>query len=215
MSHVLQIFAKAPVPGAVKTRLIPPLDAVTAAALHQDLVERTLVLATDVLPPLGGRIELWCAPDCTHPFFAQCARRFPVTLRNQQGGDLGARMYDALGDALGRGDQPVLIGTDCPALDRTQIHEAFSALAPGRAHLVVLPTEDGGYALIGANRIERTPFENMAWGTDTVFEETALRISALGWALHRMATSWDVDRPEDLRRMQAEFPELAHAGRAG
>lgn len=208
MSSVLQIFAKAPVPGAVKTRLIPPLDAATAAILHRALVERTLALATDALPVAGGRIELWCAPDTAHPYFAHCASRFPVTLRTQHGSDLGARMHDALGDAIGRGDRPVLIGTDCPMLDRARIDEAFAALAPGGADVVMLPTEDGGYALIGASRLDRTLFDGIAWGTDSVFAQTAGRIRALGWTLHRMATGWDVDRPEDLERLHRTAPAL-------
>jgi len=180
MTRVLQVFAKAPVPGAVKTRLIPPLDATAAAMLHRALVEHTLLLAASMRPAIVDRIELWCAPDTAHPFFAQCASRFPLTLRSQHGADLGARMHHALNDALARGDLPVLIGTDCPSLDSARIDEAFAALAPGPADVVLLPTEDGGYALIGANRLNPLLFEGIAWSTANVFAQTVDRIGALG-----------------------------------
>ena len=215
MASILQVFAKAPVPGSVKTRLIPPLDAVGAADLHRALVERTLTLATGAVSESASRLELWCAPDASHPFFTYCANRFPLTLRTQRGADLGSRMHDALHNALERGDRPVLIGTDCPALDREQIAEAFSRLAPGEADVVLLPTEDGGYALFGATRVDQTLFDGITWSTGTVFEETAARISALGWTLHRMATGWDVDRPEDLQRLRALMTGLPTGAPAG
>src|SRR5690349_15863670 len=92
------IFARAPVAGAAKTRLIPRLSAPGAAALHARLVEHTL---TQALAAELGEVTLWCAPDETHPFFGQCAARFGVRLRRQEGADLGARMQFAFEDAAG------------------------------------------------------------------------------------------------------------------
>ena len=208
MRSVLQVFAKAPVPGTVKTRLVPPLDAESAAALHRALVERTLQMAASARPGIVDTIELWCAPDAAHPFFEQCARRFAVTLRQQCGADLGARMRHALADALARGNRPVLVGTDCPGLNAAGLAEAFHALRPGGADVVLLPTEDGGYALIGAARIDDLMFDGIAWGSDSVHAQTAAGISALVWTLHSMATGWDVDRPHDLERLRALEPRF-------
>lgn len=225
MKRVLQVFAKAPVPGEVKTRLHPALGAQGATDLHRVLVERTLGLACSLCDPRAPglcAIELWCAPDDAHPFFRDCAHRFGVTLRVQQGADLGERMHFALADALARGALPVLIGTDCPSLTAAHLAEAFAAIdarsgAPGHldaeaqgntADLVLLPTEDGGYALIGAARIDPRLFSAVAWSSPAVFEQTLARVAHLGWRLHRMATGWDLDRPEDLPRLHTLAPHL-------
>ena len=114
MTRVLQVFARAPVPGQCKTRLAPVLGEAGASGLHARLVLRLLGLVTEALPRLGNpRVELWCAPDTAHPFFDRCARHHRLLLRTQQGEDLGQRMYGALDDALGRQGRPVLVGTDC------------------------------------------------------------------------------------------------------
>ena len=81
----IAVFAKAPVPGAVKTRL-SLLGPEGAAGLHAGLVRHAL--STAVQARLG-EVELWCAPDETHPFFARCASEFGATLRRQEGADLG------------------------------------------------------------------------------------------------------------------------------
>src|SRR5437868_3801239 len=104
------IFARAPVAGAAKTRLISRLGAEGAAALHARLVERAL---SQALAAGLGEVTLWCAPDASHPFFADCAARFGVRLRAQRGADLGARMLHAFEVAQG---PLILIGSDCPML---------------------------------------------------------------------------------------------------
>ena len=119
MTRVLQVFARAPVPGQCKTRLAPALGPAGASGLHERLVLRLLGLVTEALPRLGNpRVELWCAPDTTHPFFDMCARRHRLRLRTQHGDDLGHRMYAALDDALGRQGRPVLVGTE-------RLHQRF------------------------------------------------------------------------------------------
>jgi len=215
MKRVLQVFAKAPVPGQVKTRLHPALGSAGAAALQRALIERTLTLATAAYPGTVDQIELWCAPDTTHPFFAECAQRFPITLRTQPTADLGLRMQQALADALARDCLPVLVGTDCPALTVAELAQAFDALGGSEtdsalcaADIVLLPTEDGGYALIGARRLVTALFDGIAWSTSEVSAQTRSRIAALGWRLHELETGWDVDRPHDLVRLRALVPAL-------
>ncbi len=190
----LLVFARAPVPGRAKTRLIPALGEAGAARLAARLAEQTLSRVRDWnLCP----VELWCDPDRHHPFFALCRRRFGVALHDQQGPDLGARMHHALADALGRAQAAVLIGTDCTALQRADIQQAIAALADGR-DAVLGPAEDGGYYLIGLRRPEPRLFERIGWGGDTVLAQTRHRLRALGLSWAELAARPDLDRPEDL-----------------
>src|SRR5687768_2174378 len=117
------VFAKAPVPGEVKTRLAPLLGIEGAALLHAALVRRTLAVAAD---SGVGRVELWCSPDASHPLFAACAAEFGAALHVQRGADLGERMRAAFDAALGENAALVLIGCDCPALDAAMLREARS-----------------------------------------------------------------------------------------
>jgi uncharacterized protein len=110
---VLMVFAKAPRPGAVKTRLIPALGADGAAELHGALVE--LALATACAARFDAT-ELHCAPGVDDPFFRACSARHAISLAAQIGDNLGERMHAAFAAALGGAAQAVLIGTDCPAL---------------------------------------------------------------------------------------------------
>ena len=221
MTRVIQVFARAPVPGRAKTRLAPMLGDEGAAALHGRLVLRLLDTVYEALPRLGNpRIELWCAPDAMHSFFEACARRHALELRGQVGDDLGSRMQFALEDALLRHDRPVLVGTDSPSITSDVLVAAFDAIDPLPASspapacvadIVLLPTEDGGYALIGASRCDRSLFDAMQWSTGSVFSESCRRIKRLGWRLAALPTGWDVDRPEDLERLRATAPELFEA----
>jgi hypothetical protein len=192
----LLVFARAPVPGLVKTRLIPALGAEGAAALHRRLLERTLATACAVAP---GRVELWCTPDPAAPAFAAAAERWGVVLRRQPPGDLGARMHAALAAALDSGTRALLIGCDCPALTAADLEQAFAALDAD--DVVLGPAADGGYVLVGARRLSPLLFMGIDWGGPRVLRQTRARLVALGWRWHELRTLWDVDRPEDLARL--------------
>ena len=192
--RLLQVFARAPVAGEVKTRLIPVLGAEGAADLYTRLLERMLATASSFTDT-----ELWCTPDSTAPVFDGFAARWPLTLHQQPAGDLGSRMHAALAEGLGRADAVVLVGCDCPALTAADLAEAFAAL---EQHDVVLgPVEDGGYALVGARRVSPLLFDGIDWGGERVLRRTRARLVALGWRWHELRTLWDVDRPEDLARL--------------
>jgi uncharacterized protein len=191
------IFAKAPRPGTVKTRLVPLLGNEGAAALHAQLVKSTLATA---LAAGVGPVELICAPSVEDPFFRFCRHRYGVSLAVQTEGDLGARMLDAFEHALDGGRNVILIGTDCPAMTAGHLREASRRLAEDR-EAVFVPTEDGGYALIGLTRCDPRVFDGIAWGQMDVMEETRARLRALGWRWHELGTLWDVDRPEDYQRL--------------
>lgn len=194
------VFAKAPVPGAVKTRLVPALGADGAARLHARLVERAL--ATACAAGLGA-VELCCAPDASHSFFAACAARFGVALAAQGGGDLGARMHRALAAGL----PALLVGSDCPAMTPDYLRAGDAALRDD-CDLVFGPAADGGYTLVGANRLNPGCFEHVSWGGPEVMATQRLRLRACGLRWTELTPLWDVDRPADLERLRALQPEL-------
>lgn len=191
------IFAKAPTPGAVKTRLVPLLGAEGAAALHARLVKRTLETAHAAS---FRRIELHGAPDIDDPFFRFCAGHFAAVLMAQAGADLGMRMLAAFQSALAACPRVLLLGSDCPALTARHLRQADRALRDG-ADAVLVPCEDGGYAMIGLRRVDTRLFEGIAWGGDSVMEDTRARLLQLGWSWRELDTLWDVDRPEDYARL--------------
>lgn len=191
------VFAKAPVPGTVKTRLAGRFGDAGAASIHVELVERTLAVATSAGAAL---VELCCAPDPSHGFFAACARRFGVMLEGQGKGDLGARMHRALARGVATGAPVVLVGTDCPVMSADYLGDAIDRLARG-ARCVLGPAEDGGYVLVGAReRVEPAMFDGIAWGTGAVLASTRERLRTAGIPWEELPTLWDVDHPADVAR---------------
>jgi len=192
------VFARAPVAGAAKTRLMPVLGAAGAARLQAAFVRRALRTAIDAAL---GPVSLWCAPDCGNPFFTACREEFDVALAPQQGGDLGARMAHAF-DSLCAAHPVLLIGTDCPALEGDTLRRAAGALAQGE-DAVFVPAEDGGYVLIGLARPFAALFHGIAWGSDQVMVQSRERLRAEGLRWRELPPCWDVDRPEDVARLAA------------
>lgn len=193
------VFAKAPDPGAVKTRLIPLLGADGAAALHARLVQHALATACAAE---SGRVELACAPDPGHLFFHDCGMRYGARLFPQGDGDLGARMLRACERALADTGSVLIIGADCPALTPAHLRDARSALAEG-CEAVLAPAEDGGYVLIGLSRCDARLFDGIAWGGTGVMAATRARLNILGWKWRELGVLWDVDRPADYQRLVA------------
>ena len=190
------LFAKAPVAGAVKTRLIPAIGAASAAQLHLRLVIRALetLIAADV-----GPVEICCAPDCTHSFFIECQQRFGVHLTSQCDGDLGQRMHHAFARALSSAPCALIVGADCPSITVADVRDAAAQLANVEATLI--PADDGGYVLIGTRVVHQDMFGGIDWGNATELAAQRERFRAIGWRWHEGATRWDVDRPEDLSRL--------------
>jgi rSAM/selenodomain-associated transferase 2/rSAM/selenodomain-associated transferase 1 len=189
------VFARAPVAGAAKTRLIPLLGAQGAASLHESLVARALAVAraADI-----GPVTLWRAPEhADHPFFAHCAAADgALLLATQAGPDLGARMSAAF-DA---GAPLLLMGSDCPCITPQDLRWCAQALRAG-ADVAFLPAEDGGYGLVGARAPAPGLFSDMTWGDAHVMETSRARAQALGLLAAEGRVIWDVDRPEDHARL--------------
>ena len=189
---VLAIFAKAPVPGQCKTRLMPMMSAEAAAKVHQQLVLRTLNTALESqLSP----VQLWCAGDREHPFLLEISRRFGVERFQQQGSDLGERIIHLFNTHQA---PLLLIGSDCPVLTPELLQRCAAELETQDA--VFLPAEDGGYALVGLNRPEPELFRGIEWGTGQVMAQTRERLQRLKLRWSEPEQVWDVDRPEDYRR---------------
>jgi rSAM/selenodomain-associated transferase 1 len=189
------VFAKAPRPGMVKTRLIPRLGAEGAAALQARLVKHTL----GTVRQAGFRnVQLHGAP-ADDPFLRFCADRFGALLVEQCPGDLGMRMHHAFGHASGQYGA-LLIGSDCPALMAAHLRQAAHTLTES-ADAVLVPAEDGGYALIGLARADSLVFDGVRWGTADVLDQTRERLRKLGWRWRELDTVWDVDCEADYDRL--------------
>lgn len=202
---VILVFAKAPVPGQVKTRLAKVYTPEAAALLHAALTERAL--ETAISSGLG--VVLYGAPDTSHPYFAACAEDFGVAIEAQlRDADLGERMLDALDRTLRGHDCAIVIGADCPALTAKHFHLVLATFAVERCDVVLIPAEDGGYVLIAARRTQPDMFKDIAWGTGTVLAQQRAALTAAGLTWAELDPLWDVDRPEDLPRLAALRPPL-------
>lgn len=204
------VFAKAPVAGHAKTRLIPALGAEGAAAL----AERLLAHAVDqALGATLGPVELCVSPDTTHPAFAECAKHPRVSVSEQGEGDLGERMARAFHRALGadRSTPVLLIGTDAPGLDADYLREAARQLQGRDA--VFGPALDGGYTLVGLRRPSPGLFHGMRWSTADVMNDTRTRLSALALNHAELATLPDIDEPADLAHLPAHWSTTAAPAR--
>ena len=191
------VFAKAPVAGAVKSRLSPPLSPSDAAELHRRMIRHTLNTASRA--DLAA-IELHCTPDVTHAFFKTCQAEFPISLKRQVDGDLGEKMRAALAAALIHYDFALLVGTDCPSITPSYLHAAAENLNEG-SPVVFGPAEDGGYGLVGLRQTVPDIFRGVPWGTATVMESTRRILSVKNLAWSELTPIWDVDRPADLARL--------------
>jgi rSAM/selenodomain-associated transferase 1 len=187
------VFAKAPVPGRVKTRLIPALGAAGAARLARRMLDHTLAQA--VAAGIGP-VELCATPAIAHPDWAGYHLPPDVWTSDQGEGDLGKRMARAARRHLDRGEPVLLIGTDCPALSPRRLRDAAQALENHDAALY--PARDGGYPLLGLRSFHPSLFANIPWSTPAVAGRTLARLRALGWRPWVGPPLPDIDEPEDL-----------------
>jgi uncharacterized protein len=204
---VVIVFARAPTPGQVKTRLAARLGEWGAARLHARL---TRLAVRTALAARCGRVELHGTPRSRNGFLPHLANTFRIELRDQKGADLGERMRHALQAALRRHRGAILIGSDCPALDARDLRKAARLLCGG-CDAVLAPAEDGGYVLIALKRVPPGLFDGVAWGGPRVYADTVKKLSGRRWRALRML--WDVDRPADLERLKAlRYPSARRPG---
>lgn len=203
MPVAVAIMAKAPTAGAVKTRLIPPLTASEAAHLYRcfllDKIEQVRALkdahATIAYTPVEAR-EVF---ETLAPGFA---------LLPQRGQDLGARLANGLAELLAQGHSgAIAIDSDTPTLPTAYLQQGVDLLTRAEADVVVGPSDDGGYYLIGVRAPRPELFADMPWSTPAVLPETIRRARTAGLTTASLPEWFDVDTAADLERLQVSLAE--------
>ena len=196
--RVLVIMAKAPRPGAVKTRLAPILSATAVSGFYCCLLDDTLTLAHS----LGVEVAIMC-PESDVNELEQLAGN-EVNIVAQKGEGLAAALtsvFAHFAEACQRGI--IAFNSDSPHLPRSILENAFDSL---RAHDVVVgPTHDGGYYLVGAKAARPTLFASDGMSTTSALERLLSRARALQLSVGFVDSFWDVDVAEDLARLAAEL----------
>ncbi len=202
MSAALVIFAKAPIPGQVKTRLTPALTEDEAATLHGSFVLDTLERTRTAVGKFKLPVDrfLACAPSSSHVFFRIMEARHGITLLDQWGDDLGTRMHHTFDSLFHRGYQRIcLVGTDVPSLPLTHYRDAMDSLT--RHDVVIGPANDGGYYLIGLTHPRPDLFINIPWSTDSVMDLTQQKAIEAGLKTGLLPPWSDVDTIGDLQAL--------------
>jgi uncharacterized protein len=193
----LAVFAKFPEPGKVKTRLAKSVGADEAADIYVRLLGHFVEHTLSKVP--GIEVTWFCDPG--RPL-ADCRDLFAFTgfaVEPQAGADLGARMKDALGKLLDRHDRALVVGTDCIDVTPEILESASDKL--GHSDLVVGPTGDGGYYLLGLKRIADSLFGDIPWSTPKVLPLTLERAKALKWEVAELQPLRDVDTASDWKAL--------------
>lgn len=203
MTTQLGIFAKACSPGRVKTRLAAGVGEENAATI----AERFLHTLVDRLAGTTKQKVIGFAPANSGDWFRE---RFDDTweLQPQCEGDLGDRMRHYFATAFAKGaERVVLLGADSPNLPLEYVEQAFEQLKTQR--LVLGPTGDGGYYLIGASGVVPPVFDAMPWSSNQLWQATETELKAIDWRegdqWSRLPSWYDVDTIEDLQRLQADL----------
>jgi rSAM/selenodomain-associated transferase 1 len=207
------VFSRLPVDGAVKTRLFKLLKPEAACQLHEACLADTLALANKLTHCrrwlyVTGRLR----PGRRAPSIAR-GLSIHWRIQRQRGGNLGARMRNALADCFQAGcSKAVLIGTDTPWTGAARLRESLRAL--NKADVVLGPAQDGGYYLVGARRGMRAEppdiFAGIEWGTRHVLRQTVQKLRHARIPFRMLPRDFDLDRPADLVRAEKL---LGHAPR--
>lgn len=198
---LLLVFARYPVPGQAKTRLIPALGPEGAAQLHRRLTEHAAGVARAAAARAGARVTICFTGAVRRDFRTWLGT--DLSYAAQPAGGLSTRMRQAFASAFrDHAQRVVAFGTDIPALSTALLHQAFAGLA---GHDVVLgPAADGGYYLIGLKRERPELFADVEWGTESVFAQTRAAIERQGLTVTLLPTLGDVDRPEDTFALRSD-----------
>jgi rSAM/selenodomain-associated transferase 1 len=197
--RALLVLAKQPVAGRVKTRLARSLGEAAAAELAQAFLADTLRHAARVR---DARRVLCFSPPDARDWFAGLDPR--AELLAQVEGDLGARLTAAFEHAFAQGATAVLaVGSDSPQQGADLLERAFAELAPGR--VVLRPSRDGGYTLVGLAARAPGLFADIPWSTPQVCEQSEQRARSLGLEIVRLEEGYDVDEASDVARLAAQI----------
>jgi len=206
--RTLIVFIKSPVPGDVKTRLIPFLTSTEAAELYKCFVVDTLRTLLQITAPLRLLVAYQLQSKAAD--LGWLGMKNPPEFFKQEGRSLGEKLIHAFGVAFGRGSQQVvIIGSDSPTVPKAYIEQAFGALSG--ADVVLGPALDGGYYLIGLSRPCLKLFEDVCWSTDHVFERTARNAESQGYTLRVLPSHYDIDTIEDVAMLRHDLAKDAQA----
>ena len=212
MKTCVIVFAKNPIPNAVKTRLIPTLSPEQAAALYAAF----LTDWCETLAELPDVDLIIAYTPAEAQFDLQVLIREDAIYIPQMGTDLGERLTSATQWAAEHGwTKILLVGSDSPTLPISYISETLTRL--DSRNIVIGPSTDGGYYLIGfsvetlATTVPHV-FEDIAWSTAEVFQQTVARVHAAGATLGLLPPWYDIDRAEDLAFLHAHISAMRLAG---
>lgn len=192
MRPLLILFAKAPVPGRVKTRLQPDFSPEQSAELHRAFVRDTLQTLHGMAPVAD--LELHTDTD------TDAWRDVEVARQLQMGGDLGARLFQALHGGLEVGrPQVMVVGSDAPTLPVAHLAELLRI----DADVAIGPSEDGGYYAIAARRVHPRMFAGVEWSGPKALEGTVAACRACGLTVATGKNWFDVDTAAELARLAA------------
>lgn len=204
------LFAKAPIPGNVKTRLSPPLSPDDAALLQEAFLVDTF---SNLERIKKADLFLACHPGVGSRFFRDMGERFDVSLLDQGSGNLGERMRRIFIFLKSKGyGEIIIIGSDSPTLPPEMIEEGFGRLKG--CNLAIGPSLDGGYYLLGISGDVPEIFEGVNWGSETVYEETVARAKADKVEFAVLPYWYDVDTIKELRFLAihlAALPQSSYA----
>ena len=197
-SAALIVFGKNPVPGRVKTRLAKEVGDVSAALLYRSFLLDSL----EVFGNLDLDLWLYLAPSETDIDLEISSR--VARFETQSGEGLGQRMSNAFKDMFARGYQRVgIVGSDHPTLPVRILRRGFADLSCG--HVVLGPSDDGGYYFLAINRYQPNLFKGIRYGRHDVLEATLQRAESLGLRPTILDYWYDVDTAEDLERLTLEL----------
>ncbi len=192
MRPAIILFAKAPVPGRVKTRLQPPLTASQASVLH-------IAFVRDMLGKLRAFND-FADIELHTDIFTDAWPESGVTCKLQCAGDLQLKLFHALENALRQGrEQVIVFGSDSPTLPS----RCVLRLLRSEADVALGPCEDGGYYAIACRRVSADMFQDVAWSTRDALAQTAGAARKCGLSVEIGELWWDVDEPADLNRLMS------------
>lgn len=205
--HALILFARDPAIGQVKTRLSSHLDEKTIFDLYRSFLDDSV----EKIGRVTGA-DLFCGvyPSNASGYFDRTASGRDMTVFPQEGKDLGERMKNALAKRFDEGyEKAVIIGADSPSLPVSYIEKVFAS----DKDLMIGPSTDSGYYLIGANGKVPDIFTGVAWGTEKVLSETLARVKRVGATLEVLPVWYDVDRYDDLLFLKTHLDLLFACGK--
>jgi len=204
-ARALVVVAKAPLEGSVKTRLSPHLNPADAATLYECLLG-------DIVAKLEKHkeSEFWLAfAPGGEEYFSQ--NYAPIRLLAQRGKNLGERLHHVFVDLFHRGYGEIVVAdSDSPTVPLSSIDQAYKQLSEEGCDLVLGPSVDGGYYLIGLKRLAEGIFQDIPWSTSSVLDTTLKKAEKLALKVELLPPAYDIDVEEDLRRLWNDLMTLEH-----